>query len=46
VVAGGVWANRLLLDATPDVLVAQRLPPNDGAIAYGQAAVAAARMVA
>jgi hydrogenase maturation protein HypF len=50
VLAGGVWQNRLLLeltlpllrDAGLRVLVPERLPPNDGAISYGQAAVAAA----
>jgi hydrogenase maturation protein HypF len=50
VLAGGVFQNRLLLDATTSalerdglrVLVPERLPPNDGAISYGQAAVAAA----
>jgi len=49
--AGGVFQNRLLLDDTERrlsdaglrVLVPRRLPPNDGAISYGQAAVAAAR---
>jgi hydrogenase maturation protein HypF len=51
VLAGGVWQNRLLLELTLPllrgaglrVLVPERLPPNDGAISYGQAAVAAAR---
>jgi hydrogenase maturation protein HypF len=50
--AGGVFQNRLLLDDTEHrlsdaglrVLVPRRLPPNDGAISYGQAAVAAARV--
>jgi hydrogenase maturation protein HypF len=50
VLAGGVFQNRRLLqrtargleDAGLRVLVPERLPPNDGAIAYGQAAVAAA----
>jgi hydrogenase maturation protein HypF len=50
VLAGGVWQNRLLLELTLPllrdrglrVLVPERLPPNDGAISYGQAAVAAA----
>ncbi|HEX2126756.1 MAG TPA: carbamoyltransferase HypF [Thermoleophilaceae bacterium] len=50
VLAGGVFQNRLLLERTSDrlaaaglrVLVPQRLPPNDGAISYGQAAVATA----
>jgi hydrogenase maturation protein HypF len=52
VLSGGVFQNRLLLDAATDalernglrVLVPERLPPNDGAISYGQAAVAAARI--
>ncbi|MEA2251753.1 MAG: hydrogenase maturation protein HypF [Solirubrobacteraceae bacterium] len=51
VLSGGVFQNRLLLDATARrlaerglrVLVPERLSPNDGAISYGQAAVAAAR---
>ena len=51
VLAGGVFQNRLLLEATAKrlsrrglrVLIADLLPPNDGAISYGQAAVAAAR---
>ncbi|HEX5195402.1 MAG TPA: carbamoyltransferase HypF [Solirubrobacteraceae bacterium] len=51
VLAGGVFQNRLLLesvargaiDAGLRVLVPERLPPNDGAISYGQAAIAAAR---
>jgi hydrogenase maturation protein HypF len=50
VLGGGVWQNRLLLELTLPllratglrVLVPERLPPNDGAIAFGQAAVAAA----
>jgi hydrogenase maturation protein HypF len=49
VLAGGVFQNRLLLERTAAgltsaglrVLVPMQLPPNDGAIAYGQAAVAA-----
>jgi hydrogenase maturation protein HypF len=48
---GGVFANRLLTDrattglekAGLHVLLPERLPPGDGAISYGQAAVAAAR---
>jgi hydrogenase maturation protein HypF len=48
--SGGVFQNRLLLERTVPalearglrVIVPERLPPNDGAIAYGQAAVAAA----
>jgi hydrogenase maturation protein HypF len=51
VLSGGVFQNRLLLDGAVGalerrglrVLVPERLPPNDGAISYGQAAVAAAR---
>jgi hydrogenase maturation protein HypF len=51
VLSGGVFQNRLLVDTTARalerrglrVLVPERLPPNDGAISYGQAAVAAAR---
>ena len=50
VLSGGVFQNRLLLDQTAAllgdgglrVLVHTRLPPNDGGIAYGQVAVAAA----
>ena len=50
VLSGGVFQNRLLLERTAAdlrrrglrVLVPERLPPNDGGIAYGQAAVAAA----
>jgi hydrogenase maturation protein HypF len=50
VLAGGVFQNRLLLegvaaavhDAGLRVLTAERLPPNDGAISFGQAAIAAA----
>jgi hydrogenase maturation protein HypF len=50
VLAGGVFQNRLLLELTTTalegrglrVLLPERLPPNDGAISYGQAAVAAA----
>jgi hydrogenase maturation protein HypF len=51
VLSGGVFQNRLLLVETAArlealglrVLVPARLPPNDGGVAYGQAAVAAAR---
>ena len=51
VLSGGVFQNRLLLERTAALLAAaglrplvpERLPPNDGGIAYGQAAVAAAR---
>jgi hydrogenase maturation protein HypF len=50
VLSGGVFQNRLLLertsalldDARLRVLIPKRLPPNDGGISYGQAAVAAA----
>ena len=49
VLSGGVFQNRLLLEATTTrleaaglrVLRPERLPPNDGGIAYGQAAIAA-----
>nr|MBA3746929.1 carbamoyltransferase HypF [Solirubrobacterales bacterium] len=52
VLAGGVFQNRLLLELTATqlerlglrVLVPERLPPNDGQIAFGQVAVAAARL--
>ena len=54
VLSGGVFQNRRLLEsvwaglaaAGLRVLVPERLPVNDGGIAYGQAAVAAARLVA
>jgi hydrogenase maturation protein HypF len=54
VLSGGVFQNRLLLELTIDalldsglrVLVPQALPPNDGQIAFGQVAVAAARIAA
>jgi hydrogenase maturation protein HypF len=50
VLAGGVFQNRVLLDAVCAgieraglrVLTPRQLPPNDGAISYGQAAIAAA----
>jgi hydrogenase maturation protein HypF len=52
VLSGGVFQNRLLLERTAAklrsarirVLIPQLLPPNDGGIAYGQVAVAAARV--
>ncbi len=52
VLSGGVFQNRLLLEQTHRlleqaglrVLMPTRLPPNDGGIAYGQVAVAAARL--
>jgi hydrogenase maturation protein HypF len=51
VLSGGVFQNRRLLETVAAsvegrglrVLVPERLPPNDGGIAYGQAAVVAAR---
>ena len=51
VLSGGVFQNRRLLERTAGrleaaglrVLVPERLPPNDGGIAYGQAAIAARR---
>jgi hydrogenase maturation protein HypF len=54
VLAGGVFQNRRLLELTAGllerrglrVLTPRRLPPNDGGIAYGQLAVAAARLAA
>ena len=50
--SGGVFQNRRLLESTVAllrdaglrVLTPERLPPNDGGIAYGQVAVAAARL--
>jgi hydrogenase maturation protein HypF len=52
VLSGGAFQNRLLLERTAAglekagvrVLVPARLPPNDGGVAFGQAAVAAARL--
>ncbi|MCP9491720.1 MAG: carbamoyltransferase HypF [Solirubrobacteraceae bacterium MAG38_C4-C5] len=52
VLSGGVFQNRVLLEAVAAhlgdaglrALVPKRLPPNDGGIAYGQAAVVARRM--
>ena len=54
VLSGGVFQNRRLLEGTGAllgeaglrVLVPELLPPNDGGIAYGQLAVAAARLAA
>jgi hydrogenase maturation protein HypF len=47
VLSGGVFQNQLLLDRTlellPRALTPRRLPVNDGAVAYGQAAIAARR---
>jgi hydrogenase maturation protein HypF len=51
--SGGVWQNRLLLEmAVPllkqagfEVLLHHTVPANDGGLAYGQVAVAAARLV-
>ena len=48
---GGVFANRRLVEGVTapleagdlEVLMPRRLPPNDGGIAFGQAAIAAAR---
>jgi hydrogenase maturation protein HypF len=50
--SGGVWQNRLLLEmAVPmlrqagfEVLLHQAVPANDGGLAYGQVAVAAAQL--
>jgi hydrogenase maturation protein HypF len=52
VLSGGVFQNRRLLTGVRTalealghrVLVPERLPPNDGGISYGQAAVASARL--
>ncbi len=52
VLSGGSFQNRALLESVASsleqaglrVLVPERLPPNDGGISYGQAAVAAARL--
>ena len=52
VLGGGSFQNRRLLERTSErlaraglrVLVPGRLPPNDGGVAFGQAAVAAARL--
>ncbi len=50
--SGGVWQNRLLLEMTVpllhqagfEVLLHHAVPTNDGGLAYGQAAVAAAQL--
>jgi hydrogenase maturation protein HypF len=50
VLSGGVFQNVLLVERTAQalldvglrVLIPQRVPPNDGGIAFGQAAIAAA----
>lgn len=52
VLSGGVFQNRLLLERTAEaleraglrVITPRLLPPNDGGIAFGQAAVAAAQV--
>jgi hydrogenase maturation protein HypF len=52
--SGGVWQNRLLLEMTVrgleeagfEVLLHHAVPANDGGLAYGQVAVAAARLAA
>ena len=49
--SGGVFQNRWLLQSVAEhldragvrVLVPERLPPNDGGISFGQAAIAAAQ---
>ena len=54
VLSGGTFQNRRLLERTAaalcaaglEVLTPERLPPGDGGISYGQAAVAAARTAA
>jgi hydrogenase maturation protein HypF len=50
--SGGVWQNRLLTESVLallradgfDAFINERVPANDGGIAYGQAAIAAARL--
>jgi hydrogenase maturation protein HypF len=50
--SGGVWQNRLLLEMTVaqlreagfEVLLHRQTPANDGGLAYGQTAVAAAQL--
>ena len=52
VLSGGSFQNRRLLERVASrlaraglrVLVPERVPPNDGGISFGQAAVAAARL--
>lgn len=54
VLSGGVFQNRVLLERASKrltgfglrVLTPERLPPNDGGIAYGQAAIAASALLA
>ena len=54
VLSGGSFQNRVLLervavdlrDVGLRVLIPERLPPNDGGISFGQAAIAAARSAA
>ena len=51
--SGGVWQNRILLEKVVgmlqqdgfDVYSNQRVPPNDGGLALGQATVAGARII-
>ena len=52
VLSGGVFQNRRLLERTAleldahglEVLIPELLPPNDGGISFGQAAIAAAHL--